>query len=91
MQADANVSADMWFQRLQVAILGLAMMPARGVAVPEQRTFGTPLLHLIFDRRYRVIFAVRDNTVYIICVRGIGLPPLQAGDIDDAAHRGGLA
>lgn len=88
VQADAKVSADRWFLRLQAVILGLATMPARGVAVPEQPAFAIPLLQVIFERRYRVIFTIRGDAVHILCVRGIGLPPLQPGDIADTAHRG---
>lgn len=73
--------ADRWFNRLQAAILSLATMPARLSAVPEQADFAEPLRQLVFGRGYRVVFTIRGDAVHVLCVRGLGLPPLRGADI----------
>ena len=72
--AGARLAADRWFNRLQVAILSLATMPTRAGSVPEQAAFTQPLLQVVFEKRYRIIFTIHEDTVHVLCVRGFGLP-----------------
>lgn len=82
VEAGARLAADRWFNRLQAAILSLATMPTRAGKVPDEAQFTQPLWQLVFEKRYRVVFTIQEDAVHVLCVRGLGLPPLQADDID---------
>ena len=85
VEAGAGIAADRWFNRLHAAILALSTLPTWAVSIPEQADFAEPLRQLIFERRYRVIFTVAEESVHVLCVRGLGLPPLQVEDISFGA------
>jgi plasmid stabilization system protein ParE len=88
--ASGKLVADRWFNRLRSAILSLARMPTRVGAVPEQADFAEPLRQLVFTQRYRVIFAIRGDTAHVLCVRGLGLPPLQVDDMEASGRKIGM-
>ena len=82
VEAGTRVAANRWFNRLNAAILSLSALPTRAMLIPEQAEFAEPLRQLVFERRSRVIVTVVGDSVHVLCVRGLGLPPLQEGDLE---------
>lgn len=60
--------ATTWFFELSAAIQSLENMPFRCSVAPETKTFGFEIRQLIFGK-YRILFNVQDETVYILNVR----------------------
>lgn len=60
--------AMLWYFDLQEAIESLSNFPARCPLAPENHTFKREIRHLIFGR-YRILFRIEDETVYILHVR----------------------
>lgn len=61
-------NATMWYFDLSAAIQSLENMPFRCPLAPESKSFGFEIRHLIFGK-YRILFTVEDETVYILNVR----------------------
>jgi plasmid stabilization system protein ParE len=60
-----------WFEGLEQAILSLAEMPLRCPVVPERQLFPFEVRHLLYGGKphvYRIVFAVEDQTVYVLHV-----------------------
>lgn len=60
--------ATIWYFDLSAAIQSLENMPFRCSPAPENKSFGFEIRHLIFGK-YRILFTVEDETVYILNVR----------------------
>lgn len=64
--------ADRWFATITTAILTLNEFPKRCPPVPEWSLEDLDVRHLIVEaasRRYRVLFLVRNATVYVLAVK----------------------
>lgn len=60
---DSRYYAAAFVREVRDAARSLAYFSERGRVVPE---FGDPTIHELFVRRYRLIYQVTDQTVYII-------------------------
>jgi plasmid stabilization system protein ParE len=64
-----------WIDAYEQALQSLQRDPHRGLA-PESESFTEPIREKIFKTRqgrsYRILFVVRDDTVFVIHVRGPG-------------------
>ena len=64
--------ADEWFKALMNAIASLQEKPRRCSLATENEIFSEEVRQLIYGKsrnKYRVLFAIRDSTVYILFVR----------------------
>jgi plasmid stabilization system protein ParE len=65
-------SARRWYQRLRKAFVSLTRFPARCPLAPEDETSKSTIRQLVHGKRphqERILFEVRDKTVYILRVR----------------------
>jgi toxin ParE1/3/4 len=60
--------ATEWGFDVVKAIRSLSKSPARCRFAPERETFGLEIRHLIFGK-YRILFVIEDQTVYVLRVR----------------------
>jgi plasmid stabilization system protein ParE len=65
---DAPSNAFDWFEGLIQAIETLGSMPDRCAVAPESEDVGQEIRHLIYGR-YRVLFAIGDQTVLVLHIR----------------------
>lgn len=76
---DSPEKATLWYLDFLEAAESLETFPARCAIIPENE--GQPVFrHLIF-RKYRIIFRIEDETVYIVHVRHQKQKPLNVEDI----------
>lgn len=71
--------ATIWYFDLAAAIQSLENMPFRCSLAPESKSFGFEIRHLIFGK-YRILFTVEDETVYILNVRHSAQKTLNPDD-----------
>jgi len=71
--------ATLWYFDLEGVIDSLSSFPARCTLAPESRTFGEEIRHLLFGK-YRILFRIEDETVYILHVRHSSRKPLSPED-----------
>ena len=78
--------ADRWFRGLMNAIATLQEQPHRcGLAV-EHEIFSEEVRQLLQGKSknsYRVLFTIRETTVYVLYVRHSAQSPLTADDLED--------
>ncbi len=60
--------AVLWYFDATESIESLENFPTRCPLAPESKQFGAEIRHLLFDR-YRILFIVEDETVYVLRVR----------------------
>jgi len=60
--------ATLWYFDATEAIESLEKFPARCPLAPESKKFGAEIRHLIFGK-YRILFIIEDETVYVLRVR----------------------
>lgn len=60
--------ATIWYFDITEAIESLQNFPLRCPVAPESKTFASEIRQLLFER-YRILFIVEDETVYILRVR----------------------
>src|SRR5215212_2222211 len=60
--------ARLWYFDLERALASLSTFPARCPLAPETYTFAYEIRHL-FIGKYRILFRVEDETVYVLHVR----------------------
>lgn len=77
--------ADKWFNGLMTALDSLKDSPRRCSIIPEQDDFTQEIRHLIYQKKYRIIFTVQDEeeTVYVLAVRHTARKPLESADLED--------
>jgi plasmid stabilization system protein ParE len=78
--------ADRWFRGLMNEIATLQEKPQRcGLAVEHEIFIGEvrQLLYRKTKNVYRVLFTIRDHTVYVLYVRHSSQAPLTVDDLDD--------
>ncbi|AVQ70310.1 MAG: type II toxin-antitoxin system RelE/ParE family toxin [Microcystis aeruginosa K13-05] len=79
--------ADRWFRGLMNAIATLQEKPTRCALALEQTIFLPKEVRQLFYGKgknvYRVLFTIRDSTVYVLYVRHSAQAPLTLEDIED--------
>ncbi|MDX2042066.1 MAG: type II toxin-antitoxin system RelE/ParE family toxin [Acidobacteriota bacterium] len=60
--------AALWHFELTRKLDSLENSPARCPLAPESKTHGQEIRHLLFDK-YRILFIIEDETVYVLRVR----------------------
>ncbi|MGH9835858.1 MAG: type II toxin-antitoxin system RelE/ParE family toxin [Blastocatellia bacterium] len=60
--------AALWHFELMEKVDSLENFPARCPLAPESKTHGKEIRHLIFGK-YRILFIIEDETVYVLRVR----------------------
>ena len=66
------VYADKWFRELMNTIATLQEKPRRCALAPENDTFTEEIRQLICGKsknKYRILFAIREDTVFVLHVR----------------------
>lgn len=58
-----------WVQGIRRAIASLSDFPERHPLAPESEEFSEPVRQMIYGR-YRLLFNIRGNTVYVLHCRG---------------------
>ena len=74
--------ATLWYFDALQAIESLRNFPARCSFAPERKTFGLEIRHRIFDK-YRILFLIEDETVYVLRVRHQSQQTLQPDEATD--------
>lgn len=82
LQERNPIVADRWFNGLMIAIHTLKDSPERCSKIPEQDNFTQEIRHLIYQKKYRIIFTVQDETVYVLAVRHTAQKPLEDVDLE---------
>jgi plasmid stabilization system protein ParE len=79
------VAANKWFNGLMTAIHSVKDSPRRCARIPEQDDFPQEIRHLIYQKKYRIIFLVQDEaeTVYVVAVRHTARKPLETEDLEE--------
>jgi plasmid stabilization system protein ParE len=78
--------ADQWFRGLMNTIGTLQEKPQRCALAFEHEIFPEEVRQLLHGKSkniYRVLFAIRDMTVYVLYVRHGAQAPLTLEDLDD--------
>ena len=78
--------ADRWFRGLMNEIATLQEKPRRCSLAVESEIFPEEVRQLLYGKSkniYRVLFAIRDTTVYVLYVRHSARSPLTADDLDE--------
>ncbi len=82
--------ADRWFRGLMNAIATLQEKPQRCALAVEHEIFPEEVRQLLYGKSkniYRVLFTIRDTTVYVLYVRHSAQAPLTLDDLDDLEGR----
>lgn len=77
--------ADCWFRGIMNAIATLQEKPQRCTLAVEHEIFPEEVRQLLYNKAkniYRVLFTIRDSTVYVLYVRHSARSPLTIDDID---------
>jgi plasmid stabilization system protein ParE len=78
--------ADLWFRGLMNTIATLQEKPQRCALAIEHEIFPEEVRQLLYGKAknvYRVLFTIRDATVYALYVRHSSQSPLTLDDIDE--------
>jgi plasmid stabilization system protein ParE len=78
--------ADRWFRGLMNAIATLQENSQRCALAIEHEIFSEEVRQLLYGKSkgmYRVIFTVRETTVYVLYVRHSAQTPMTKGDLED--------
>jgi plasmid stabilization system protein ParE len=78
--------ADRWFRALMNAIATLQEKPRRCAMATEQEIFPEEVRQLLHGKSrsmYRVLFTIRENTVFILYVRHSAQPLLTPDDLQE--------
>jgi plasmid stabilization system protein ParE len=78
--------ADHWFRGLMNAIATLQEKPQRCTLAVEHKIFPEEVRQLLYGKSkniYRVLFTIRDTTVYVLYVRHSAQAPLTLDNLDD--------
>jgi plasmid stabilization system protein ParE len=77
---------DRWFRGLMNTIATLQEKPQRCILAVEHEIFSEEFRQLLFGKSkniYRVLFAIRDTTVYVLYVRHSAQAPLTLDELED--------
>jgi plasmid stabilization system protein ParE len=78
--------ADRWFRGLMNAIATLQEKAQRCTLAVEHEIFPEEVRQLLYGKAknvYRVLFTIRDTTVYVLYVRHTAQAPLTINDLDE--------
>lgn len=78
--------ADRWFRGLMNIIAALQKKPFRCSLAVEHEIFSEEVRQLLYGKSknvYRVLFAIRDATVYVLYVRHSAQAPLTTDDLEE--------
>jgi plasmid stabilization system protein ParE len=78
--------ADRWFRGLMNTIATLQENPQRCTLAVEHEIFPEEVRQLLFGKSkniYRVLFAIRHTTVYVLYVRHSAQSPLTLDELED--------
>ncbi|MCY7277938.1 MAG: type II toxin-antitoxin system RelE/ParE family toxin [Phormidesmis sp. CAN_BIN44] len=78
--------ADRWFRSLMNTIATLQDKPYRCALAVEHEIFPEEVRQLLHGKAkniYRVLFTIREATVYVLYVRHSSQAPLTADDLED--------
>jgi plasmid stabilization system protein ParE len=78
--------ADLWFRGLMNAIATLQEKPQRCALAVEHEIFSEEVRQLLYGKAknvYRILFTIRDATVYALYVRHSSQAPLTLDDIEN--------
>ena len=78
--------ADLWFRGFMNAIATLQKYPQRCALATEHEIFPEEVRQLLYGKsknRYRVLFTIRDNTVYLLCIRHSAQQPLTLDELEE--------
>jgi plasmid stabilization system protein ParE len=78
--------ADLWFRGLMNTIATLQEKPQRCSLAIEHEIFPEEVRQLLYGKAknvYRVLFTIRDDTVYTLYVRHSSQAPLTLNDIEE--------
>jgi plasmid stabilization system protein ParE len=78
--------ADRWFRGLMNTIATLQEKPQRCTLAVEHEIFPEEVRQLLYGKSkniYRVLFAIRDTTVYVLYVRHSAQAPLTLDELED--------
>ena len=78
--------ADRWFRGLMNSIATLQEKPRRCPLAIEHEIFPEDVHQLLYGKAqnvYRVLFSIRDTTVFILYVRHTSQSPLTLEDLED--------
>jgi plasmid stabilization system protein ParE len=80
MSERAGDTGVRWFAALQDAVASLAEFPARCPLAPEDAVFPFEVRQLLYGRKphvYRILFTIKDQTVYVLHIRHGRRQPLR--------------
>ncbi len=80
--------ADRWFRGLMNAIATLQEKPRRCVLAVEHEIFPEEVRQLLYGKSksmYRLLFTIRETTVYVLYVRHSAQAPMTVDDLADGA------
>lgn len=86
LRAQNSVYADNWFRDLMDTVASLQEMPLRCGLAPENDTFTQEIHQLIYGKsrnKYRILFTLRENTVFILHVRHSSQAPLMGDKVEE--------
>jgi plasmid stabilization system protein ParE len=78
--------ADRWFRGLMNFIATLQQKPQRCSLAVEHEIFPKQVRQILYGKAknvYRVLFTIRDETVYVLYVRHSAQAPLTLNDIEE--------
>jgi plasmid stabilization system protein ParE len=78
--------ADRWFRGLMNCIATLQEKPQRCTLAVEHEIFPEEVRQLLYGKAkniYRVLFTIRDTTVYVLYVRHTAQAPLTIDDLEE--------
>jgi plasmid stabilization system protein ParE len=78
--------ADQWFRELMNAIATLQEHPRRCALAVEHEIFPEEVRQLLYGKSrsvYRILFTIRDTTVYILYVRHSAQSPMTVDDLEN--------
>ena len=79
IRQDSPTYADRWHDSLTEAVNSLEAFPERCGLAPESEFFDEEIRQLLYGV-YRVLFVVRERTVYVLHVRHGAQEPLEPED-----------
>ncbi|MFK0734301.1 MAG: type II toxin-antitoxin system RelE/ParE family toxin [Gloeotrichia echinulata GP01] len=86
-QRDYNPAyADQWFRGLMNAIASLQEKPRRCALALENEVFSEEVRQLLYGKSrniYRILFTIRDETVYVLYVRHTSQALLTGDEVDE--------
>jgi plasmid stabilization system protein ParE len=80
------VYADKWFRELMNTIATLQEKPLRCALAPENDSFTEEIHQLIYGKsrnKYRILFSIREDTVFVLHIRHSSQAPLLGEEVDE--------